>query len=448
MSAGVAMSPRSSISPAVRSPRCSMSMAPREAKWTMRASTCAGHCRFGQRATASSSGRTSARPAHGTVARHHEGAFGPVAQAGDGGDHLGDHLARAPDHHRVANQHALAHHLLGVVQRGHRDRHAAHAHRLEHREGGDGAGAAHADLDVAQLGVLFLGRELVGDGPARELRRRAQLARIGEAIDLDDRAVDLVLQRVAARFHVGHERAHVVQRGQRLGLGVGAQPQLAQVGEGGAVAGGDFAVDADQAVEVDAQRPAGGDGRILLAQQPGRGVARVGEQRFAGGAHLQVDAIEVGQAQEHLAAHLQPVGGRIAAQARRDGPDGAHVGGHVLADVAVAARGAAHQPAALVADGNGDAVDLRLAHVGWLAAQTLHDAVTPGHQLFVVEHVVQREQRATNAEPARTARPRRRPRAGWASRASAARGGAAPASRSSRNSRSNSASETSGASST
>ena len=59
--------------------------------------------------------------------------------------------------------------------------HAADAHRLEHRERGDRAGAPDADLDVAQDGGLLLGRELVGDRPARKLRGRAELVRVGRS---------------------------------------------------------------------------------------------------------------------------------------------------------------------------------------------------------------------------------------------------------------------------
>ena len=50
-------------------------------------------------------------------------------------------------------QHALALDLVGVVQRRHRDGHAADADRLEHRERGHRAGAPDADLDVAERGA-------------------------------------------------------------------------------------------------------------------------------------------------------------------------------------------------------------------------------------------------------------------------------------------------------
>ena len=51
-------------------------------------------------------------------------------------------------------------------------------------------------------------------------------------------------------------------------------------------------------------------------------------------------------------------------QAQRDGAHRAQVGGHVLAGAAVAARRAAHEAAALVAQADRQPVDLELADVG------------------------------------------------------------------------------------
>ena len=56
-----------------------------------------------------------------------------------------------------------------------------------------------------------------------------------------------------------------------------------------------------------------------------------------------------------------------SAQALRDGRDGAQVGGDVLAGGAVAAGGALDESAALVAQGDGEAIDLELGDVArWL----------------------------------------------------------------------------------
>ena len=57
------------------------------------------------------------------------------------------------------------------------DGRAADEHRLEHGERRGLAGAADRHHDVEQRGGALLGRELVGDGPPRRLRREAELAR-------------------------------------------------------------------------------------------------------------------------------------------------------------------------------------------------------------------------------------------------------------------------------
>ncbi len=78
----------------------------------------------------------------------------PVAQAGDRRDDLGDHLAGAAHDDGVADEHALADDLVGVVQRRHRDRDAADAHRLEDGEGRDGAGAARRETWMSRSLVV------------------------------------------------------------------------------------------------------------------------------------------------------------------------------------------------------------------------------------------------------------------------------------------------------
>ena len=229
ISPGSAMSSRSRSSAAVRSPRCAMSIAPREPKCTMRPSACAGQSRFMQRATASPSGRTIGRAARRALGRHDELALLAGAQAGDGGDHLGDHLARAPHDNRVADQHPFALDLVGVVQRGHRYGHAAHAHRLEHRERRHRARAPHAHHDVLRLRRLLLGRELVGDGPAGNFDVLPSSFRSPNASTLmtaPSISCSSAWRRSRMSLDVGFD---VVDRGARLGLGVHAQADLTQV---------------------------------------------------------------------------------------------------------------------------------------------------------------------------------------------------------------------------
>ena len=121
---------------------------------------------------------------------------------------------------------------------------------------------------------------------------------------------------------------------------------------------------APDAVHDHAQRAGGGDLRVLLPERSGRGVAGVGERRLA-----LLD-------QPALSSRTPRPGSRPRHAPREFGEsvvrpvsccgtfaDGADVGGDVLPRVAVAAGGGADQPAALVDEVDGEAVDLQLAQV-------------------------------------------------------------------------------------
>ncbi|OIQ78087.1 hypothetical protein GALL_402120 [mine drainage metagenome] len=126
------------------------------------------------------------------------------------------------------------------------------------------------------------------------------------------------------------------------------------------------AVDFTPAVGEEAQRALRGQPRVELPDAAGGAVARVQQRRAAELALARVVVLEVGAQHDHLAAHLEQPRRRTE-QAQRHVADGAHVRGHVLAGLAVAARGAAHQHAVLVAQADGQAVELQLglvAHFG------------------------------------------------------------------------------------
>ena len=91
-------------------------------------------------------------------------------------------------------------------------------HRLHHRERRDPAGAAHVDLDVQQRRGRLLRRVLVGDRPARRARRGAEPALLGDLVDLDHDAVDLVLDVVAVRAPVLDVREQLVAVVDHLGV--------------------------------------------------------------------------------------------------------------------------------------------------------------------------------------------------------------------------------------
>ena len=203
-------------------------------------------------------------------------------------DDLRNHVAGALDDDGVADPDiaALAQLLavaadaldvVLVVQRDVLHDDAADADRLELADRRERAGAADLDLDIPQHGDGALGRKFVRDRPARRARYEAEALLPVEAVDLVDDAVDVVVELGALLLDLAMERDQLLDRmaefGQRIGLetaalepadhaGLGILRHLAHLAPG---------------VGEKAERPRGGDRRILLPQRARRRIARIGE---------------------------------------------------------------------------------------------------------------------------------------------------------------------------
>ena len=106
---------------------------------------------------------------------------------------LGDYVACLVHDDSVTLAHVFATDLVDVVQRGARDGGTGDRHRVELGDRREHTGAAHLDANLAQDGLLFLGRELKGDGPARCAGGKAQIELLLKAVHLYDHAVDIVI---------------------------------------------------------------------------------------------------------------------------------------------------------------------------------------------------------------------------------------------------------------
>ena len=151
-------------------------------------------------------GRVRAPPVHLALGLHRRGAADGAALGRRPGrgplrplllhhpHDLGDHLPAPLDEDGVAHPHVLARDLLLVVEGGPAHGGAGQRHRREVGDRGQLAGAAHLHLDRLDRRRRLHRGVLVGDRPAGELRREAELLLEGEVVDLDDDAVDLVLE--------------------------------------------------------------------------------------------------------------------------------------------------------------------------------------------------------------------------------------------------------------
>ena len=260
-----------------------MSKAPRPATWKTRSRTWAGQSWWlGQRRSLSPSfcwASVVPHAGHSVGITHGRQALGP--QREHRAEDLGDHVAGLAQDDGVAGADVLALDLVGVVQRGVLDGRAGDLGRLHDAVRRDPAGAPDVDPDLEELGVDLLGRVLERDRPPRRPAGRAEPALQRDVVDLHHDAVDLV----------GHDRvpvlAGVLDVAPRRPSSVGStrtwseigRPQAAQRLVGVRLGLSARSPAGADAVADHAERAARGDPRVLLAQRPGRGVARVGERR-------------------------------------------------------------------------------------------------------------------------------------------------------------------------
>ena len=310
---------------------------------------------------------------------------------------LGDHVARAHDDHLVALANVLAVQVLLVVERRLLDRHARHLHGLQHRERDHVPGAADVPGHLLEDGRGGGRRELPRDRAARLTSDHAELALKVEVVDLHDDAVDLEVERVAALLP-GLAGSHdLLDRVLDLHVPVDPEAVVAEPLERLVMRLELEPVRGAHAVGPHRQRACGGELRVELADRAGGGVARVGVGGLPRGSAFLVQLCECRERQVDLAAHLEQR--RRVFHAQRYRADRAQVLRHLLAHLAVAAGGSAHQDPVLVDERDREPVDLGLgdeadvAHLDSLARQIALAAHHPGCELLLVAGVGQRQHR-------------------------------------------------------
>jgi hypothetical protein len=154
------------------------------------------------------------------------------------------------------------------VERGVDDGDAADGHGAEAGDGGQGAGAADLDVDGLQHGSGALGGELVGGRPARQAAREAQPPLPVQPVHLVDHAVDVVAEVRAAALEVGVDGQQGLDAVGGAGVRADRQPQLAKVCSASHCVSANGRADEAPGVGDEAQRPAGGDRGVQLAQEP------------------------------------------------------------------------------------------------------------------------------------------------------------------------------------
>ena len=321
-------------------------------------------------------------------------------------EHIGDNVARALDDHHVAFAYAEAAYLVLVVERGALDHDAAKAHGFEFGHGGEHAGAAYLDGNFLQPCHGLAGGELPCRSKARGTCSEAEGFLRVEVVQLEDHAVDLEGQVVAALFHAFHKGKGIGGTAAEAAFGRGLEAPAAQglhefavlmpagsgrlgggngrgrgsdhrsieerglhrargfgrrrwsfqslLGRGfGLVAPVQFA----KAVGKKAELAAGGDAGVELAQGTGGGVARVGEKLLPEGGLPFVQIFEFLAEHQYFATHFDELGAGLG-KAQGKAAHGAHGLCDHFAHFAVATGEGLREHAVLVGEFAGKAVEL------------------------------------------------------------------------------------------
>ena len=146
-------------------------------------------------------------------------------------------------------------------------------------------------------------------------------------------------------------------------------------------------------VEEDREAPARRLARVEQAERTRRRVARVREEGLPRLLPQGVERPEGGLAEVDLAADLEEAR-RPGGQPEREDADRPHVRRDVLSRRPVSARGASHEDALLVDEGDGEAVDLQLADdLRERTVEAVRHAGQPRVEPRLVVRVVEREER-------------------------------------------------------
>ena len=209
------------------------------------------------------------------VVWHAEYLFRARAVFEHGANHLRDHIAGPLHDHGVADANVLAVDVLFVVQRRMPHDHATDLDGLELGKRVERTRASDVDLDAEQFRGARRGRKLERDRPPRIATDGAQRRLQSKIVDLDDRAIDVVVQalavaqdrmtRLADRLDPNHpldagidRKATFTEPRQRLGLRRKRDP-----------------LQRTDRIAPKRQWSLGRDRRIELPQRPSRRITRI-----------------------------------------------------------------------------------------------------------------------------------------------------------------------------
>ena len=112
----------------------------------------------------------------------------------DRADHIGDHIPSPFDPYPVVNANILFSNKIKIMQSSLFDNHATDFDRFQDGIGCQHTGAPHIDADIVELGGDLLGRKFKSNCAARVFPDHDQISEKLLIVDLDYRAINLIIQ--------------------------------------------------------------------------------------------------------------------------------------------------------------------------------------------------------------------------------------------------------------
>ena len=296
-----------------------------------------------------------------TVVRFRDLLFRSVAFFGYGPEDFGDHISRLVQKNRVTDAQILFADVVEVVKAGAADDCSRQKYRFQNGGRRHDTGPADVEFHPEEFCLLFLRRELVGDGPSGAARGAAEFALGGDVVEFHHHAVDVVGQVVA------HGEEAVARLPDRVDVfaenvvGIDREPDSFQKGDLLLLGWNFDSFHIQNLVEECGKVAFGRDGGVELPERACGGVSGIGEYFFSVFLAFAVQMEKGAFRHVDFAPDFQTR--KRFFQAQGNAPDGADVGGDIFAHGTVAAGGGIDEFAVFVDERDGETVDFEFGFV-------------------------------------------------------------------------------------
>ena len=278
---------------------------------------------------------------------------------------LGNYVARLANDDLVAKHNSALADKVDVMERRAADGSSRKSDGCKLCRRSQHSRSANGDRHVEKRCFLLFRREFVGNRPPRRISSLAYLAALVKTVKLDDHAVDVVRERVARISDFSYMRGDLVIRGRHGSHRKCLKSKLGEPVKRLGVTRRRVTVEIERALlEIEHKniKPSlCGDLRVELTERACRGISGICHKCLALCLALRVDILKYRSGHIDLASDGKR---ERFGKSQRYRLNGSQILRYVLADDTVASSRASHELTVLVAERDGQAVDLGLDRVG------------------------------------------------------------------------------------